>query len=91
MAFNGDVKILSSDGKEVLDIVEAHLSDEPADGHRWSGRVSISRGGALEGKRMPVVIEAPDMFSAPAILGAVLDQSDSVVSVAVLGNGPVPF
>jgi len=91
MAFDGDVKIRTSDGKEVLDIVVAHLSDEAVEGHKWSGHLSISKGGALTGKHMPVVIEVPEMFSASAILGRVLEESETVVSVSVLGNGPVPF
>ncbi len=91
MAFDGYVKIRNSDGSQVLDIVEAHLTNEGVEGHTWTGVVKISKGGGLHGKHLPVVIEAPGVFSAPALLGPELDDSGGFVSVSVLGAGPAPF
>lgn len=91
MGFDGYVKIRNSDGSQVLDIVPAHLTDEAVPGHRWTGTIDVSVGGGLHGKHLPVVIEAPGQFSAPAFLGPVVAERGDQLSLSVLGSGPVPF
>jgi hypothetical protein len=91
MGFDGYVKIRDSDGSQVLDIVVAHLTDVAVPGHRWTGTIEVSAGGGLDGKRLPVLIEAPGRFSAGAILGPTLSQDGDQLSLSVLGTGPVPF
>lgn len=91
MAFDGYVKVRTSDGSQVLDVVEAHLDTAEREGHHWGGVVRVSSGGGLVGKHLPVLIDAPGSFTAPALLGPAVGRDDSFVTVEVLGTGPAPF
>jgi hypothetical protein len=90
MAFDGYVKVRTSDGTQVLDVVEAHLDAAEREGHHWGGVLRVSAGGGLAGKHLPVLIDAPGSFTAPALLGP-SERDGQFVTISVLGSGPAPF
>jgi hypothetical protein len=91
MSFNGYVRVLDANGF-VLDLAEAELAEVDHEGHLWGGTLKVSAGSGLSGKRLPVTIDLPGRFSAPALIGPTerFEGKDRVV-LEVLGNGPVPF
>lgn len=89
MAYTGYVRVIDAN-QNVLDIAEADLGPIDHEGHSWGGTLTVSVGGALEGKTMPVDIEVPDSFRAGALLlpGPI---TGSTSAMTVLGAGPIPF
>ena len=91
MGFSGYVRVLDANGF-VLDLVQADLAELDHEGHTWGGTLKVAPGSGLTGKRLPVTIDLPGSFNAPALIGPtdVVESKDSVV-LEVLGHGPVPF
>jgi hypothetical protein len=89
MSYAGYVRVIDAN-ENVLDVAEAALGELDHDGHSWGGVLKVSAGGGLDGKTMPVELEAPDVFRAAALLlpGT---SSGTMVDMQVLGEGPSPF
>ena len=91
MSFEGYVRVLDTNGF-VLDLAEATLGELQREGHSWGGRLIVAVGSGLDGKRLPVQIDVPGRFSAPALIGPTDETvgKDRVV-LEVLGHGPNPL
>ena len=89
MSYQGYVRVIG-EGGNILDVAEASLGSIEHQGHRWGGTLTVWTGGALDGKTMPVELEVPGSFRAPALIvpGPV---SGKQRQVSVLGGGASPF
>ena len=89
LSYAGYVRVIGENGN-ILDVAEASLGPIERPGHRWGGTLAVWSGGALDGKTIPVELEVPGSFRAPALLvpGRVVDRRRHM---SVLGDGPSPF
>ena len=89
MSYQGYLRVMDANNN-ILDIAEASLGNIDYPGHKWGGTLAVWTGGALDGKTMPVDLEVPGSFRAPALLipGPVQGRRRQI---SVLGTGDSPF
>ena len=89
MSYAGYVRVIDANDN-ILDVAEAALEEIDHPGHVWGGTLTVSAGGALDGKTMPVDLSVPDVFRASALL-LPGPTADGRAVMTVLGDGPTPF